>query len=49
MNPTTQIVRDQAFLPLECDIPQGMTIDQYRASRSTRSARRRLIPRLRLR
>jgi hypothetical protein len=47
MTATTQTVRDQAFLPLESDIPQGMTLAQYRAGR-TRPSRRRL-PRLRRR
>jgi hypothetical protein len=45
MTATTQTVRDQAFLPLECDIPQEMTIAQYRAKRlprETRARRRRM-------
>ncbi len=49
MTPITQTVRDQAFLPLECDIPEGMTLDEYRASRSRRPNRRRWIVRLRRR
>jgi hypothetical protein len=49
MTPITQTIRDQAFLPLECDIPQGMTLDEYRASRSRRPTRRRRMPRLRRR
>jgi hypothetical protein len=49
MSATTQTVRDQAFLPLECDIPHGMTIAQYRADRPRRTARRRRVPRLRRR
>jgi hypothetical protein len=42
MTATTQTVRDQAFLPLECDIPEGMTLAQYRASRPRPSRRRRV-------
>jgi hypothetical protein len=49
MTPITQTVRDQAFLPVECDIPEGMTLAQYRASRSARPNRRRRVPRLRRR
>jgi hypothetical protein len=45
MTPITQTVRDQAFLPIECDIPDGMTLGEYRASRSRRSSRRRRMPR----
>jgi hypothetical protein len=33
MTATTQIVRDRAFLPLLSDIPEGVTITQYRTSR----------------
>jgi hypothetical protein len=54
MTNTTQTVRDQAFLPLECDIPQEMTIASYRSDRVRREAeveppraRRRRLPRLR--
>jgi hypothetical protein len=47
MTATTQTVRDQAFLPIEADIPQGLTLAQYRARRA-RPGRRRL-PRLRRR
>jgi hypothetical protein len=47
MTPTTRIVREQAFLALECDIPEGMTVDQYRRSR--RASRRRRMLRLRRR
>jgi hypothetical protein len=49
MTPITQTVRDQAFLPLECDIPEGMTLAQYRASRSRRPSRRRRMLRPRRR
>ena len=31
---TTQAVRDQAFLPLSSDIPEGLTLRQYRLERS---------------
>jgi hypothetical protein len=47
MTRTTQTVRDQGFRTLECDIPDGVTLAQYRASRVRRSARvrrRRLRP-----
>ena len=49
MTETTQTVRDQAFLPLSSDIPDGLTIRQYRSERSRRTARaeRRRLPRLR--
>jgi hypothetical protein len=46
--PTTQTVRDQAFLPLECDVPDGMTLSQYRALRARRSRARRARLRRRL-
>jgi hypothetical protein len=49
MTATTQTVRDQGFLPLECDIPDGMTLGQYRARRlrpRRRLARRALSRRL---
>jgi hypothetical protein len=49
MTPITQTVRDQAFLPLECDIPEGMTMAQYRASRTGPRSRRRRLLRLRRR
>jgi hypothetical protein len=39
MTPTTQTVRDQGFLTLECDIPDGMTLAEYRASRLRRDGR----------
>jgi hypothetical protein len=49
MTETTQTVRDQGFQPLECDIPEGMTLGQYRASRPRRPSRRRRMLRLRRR
>jgi hypothetical protein len=49
MTETTQTVRDQGFLPLECDIPDVMTLGQYRASRARRPGRRRRLRRLRRR
>jgi hypothetical protein len=49
MTAVTQIVRDQAFLPIACDIPEGMTLAQYRASRARRPGRRLRAPRLRRR
>ena len=33
MTNTTQSIRNQAFLPLSADIPDGLTIRQYRAER----------------
>ena len=50
MTETTQTVRDQAFLPLSSDIPDGLTIREYRSERSRRAARpaRRRLGRLRL-
>jgi hypothetical protein len=41
MTATTETVRDQAFRPLAGDIPEGMTLAQYRASRPRASRRRR--------
>jgi hypothetical protein len=42
--------RDHAFMPVACDIPDGMTIREYRARRRQRSARApRLLRRLRRR
>jgi hypothetical protein len=46
--PTTQTIRDQGFLPLECDIPDGMTLSQYRALRARRPRARRTRLRRRL-
>jgi hypothetical protein len=51
MSETTQTVRDQAFLPLFSDIPDGVTLAQYRAGRTrprARPRRRRLRLRLRI-
>ena len=33
MTNTTQSIRNQAFLPLTADIPEGVTLRQYRAER----------------
>ncbi|HVD58318.1 MAG TPA: hypothetical protein VNC17_15850 [Thermoleophilaceae bacterium] len=50
MSPTTQTIRNQALRSVACDIPDGMTIAQYRAGRVPRPAsRRRRVPRLRRR
>ena len=47
---TTHVIRMQALRSLECDIPEGMTLAQYRAERAGSPApRRRRMPRLRLR
>jgi hypothetical protein len=48
MTDTTQAIRDQAFLPLVSDIPDGLTLRQYRAGRSRRRPSSRRRPRLRL-
>jgi hypothetical protein len=39
MTETTQAIRDQAFLPMASDIPEGLTLRQYRASRPSRALR----------
>jgi hypothetical protein len=36
MTETTQAIRDQAFLPLSSDIPEGVTLGQYRLQRRRR-------------
>jgi hypothetical protein len=33
MTNTTQSIRNQAFLPLTADIPEGVTLRQYRTER----------------
>jgi hypothetical protein len=33
MTETTQAIRNQAFLPLTADIPEGLTVRQYRIER----------------
>jgi hypothetical protein len=33
MTNTTQSIRNQAFLPLTADIPEGVTLRQYRSER----------------
>jgi hypothetical protein len=48
MTATTQTVRDLAFLPLECDVPDGQTLRDWRNRRrrpAAASRRRRLLPR----
>lgn len=52
MSATTRTVRDHSFEPLECDIPEELTIAEYRNRRAgdtspTRPVRR--SPRQRLR
>jgi hypothetical protein len=39
MTATTKIVREQSFSPFESDIPQGLTLAQYRARRARRPGR----------
>jgi hypothetical protein len=41
MTETTQAVRNQAFLPLTGDIPEGVTLRQYRVERPQPQRRRR--------
>jgi hypothetical protein len=41
MSDTTQTIRSQAFLPLSADIPEGLTLGQYRAERARPQPRRR--------
>jgi hypothetical protein len=36
MTPTTEAVRERGFLTVECDIPAGMTIAEYRRRRARR-------------
>ncbi len=45
MTPTTQTVRELAFLPLECDVPDGQTLRDWRnrRRRSAAPARRRRL------
>jgi len=33
MTETTQAIRNQAFLPMTADIPEGVTLRQYRTER----------------
>jgi hypothetical protein len=46
---TTEIVRHQGFLVLASDIPEGVTIADYRTRRRVPKKSRRAPPRLRLR
>ena len=39
MRETNQAIRDQAFLPLNGDIPEGVTLRQYRSERPRRPRR----------
>ena len=36
MTATTETVREQGFLPLECDVPDGLTLREWRARRLLR-------------
>jgi hypothetical protein len=48
MTATTETVREQGFLPLECDVPNGLTLREWRARRRRhpgRLRRRRLLRR----
>ena len=42
MTTITQTLRDQALVPMAGDIPDGMTLAQYRHQRRRRIRRRRL-------
>lgn len=46
MSGTTQQLRSQGFVVVECDIPAGMTLAEYRAARAAAAPRRkwRLVP-----
>jgi hypothetical protein len=44
MTETTQAIRDQAFLPLSSDIPEGVTLRQYRLQRRRRQRTLRYFP-----
>jgi hypothetical protein len=46
MSATTDTLRDQAFLPLACDIPPGLSLAEYRERRPLRPPK---PPRRRLR
>ena len=41
MTNTTQSIRTQAFLPLTADIPEGLTIREYRSERPRPQPQRR--------
>ena len=48
MTATTETVREQAFLPVEGDVPDGLTLREWRARRRRQSGRprkRRLLRR----
>jgi hypothetical protein len=48
MTATTESVREQGFLPLECDVPDGLTLREWRARRRRHTGRprwRRLLRR----
>jgi hypothetical protein len=47
MTRATQTIREQGFSTLECDIPDGMTLAHYRASRARRAAQQSRRRRLR--
>ncbi len=40
MSDTTQTIRNQAFLPLTADIPDGLTLRQYRVAAAATAAPR---------
>ena len=39
MSETTQAIRDQSFLPMSSDIPEGVTLRQYRLGRRQKALR----------
>jgi hypothetical protein len=48
MTAATRNVREQSFQPVECDIPPGLTIAEYRSQRRARPRDRRRSARSRL-
>ena len=40
MSQTTETVRNQGFMPLASDVPDGMTLTQYRGRRQRQAAGR---------
>jgi hypothetical protein len=47
MTAITETVREQAFLPLECDVPDGQTLREWRGRRG-RTTRASLLRRWRI-
>ena len=47
MSATADTLRDKAVVPMECDIPPGMTISEYRMRRKRGARKRRFAAFLR--